>query len=172
MAGDGSLFGFGSAAEAIPYQGFASSVLVDFAGAAETREIAVYQDFDPSGVLTFSGALSHPLIDFTPAPKGSGLFQVGGSLDLKVFTKEIGIGTATFSGSSTVRFISQAGEGTILYDLKGASAITKLHWVYQDFVTSGITTISGIGGTREIQNYGYYGDDKDPGTSGKLTISG
>ena len=172
LAGDGSLFGFGGASEAIPYQGFASSVLVDFAGAAETREIAVYQDFVPSGVLTFSGALSHPLIDFTPAPKGSGLFQVGGSLDLKVFTKEIGIGTATFSGSSTVRFISQAGEGTILYDLKGASAITKLHWVYQDFVTSGITTISGIGGTREIQNYGYYGDDKDPGTSGKLTISG
>ncbi len=178
LAGDGSLFGFGSAAEAIPFQGFASSVLVDIAGEAQTREIANYgyygDDKDPgtSGILTFSGALSHPLIDFTPAPKGSGLFQVGGSLDLKVFTKEIGIGTATFSGSSTVRFISQAGEGTILYDLKGASAITKLHWIYQDFVTSGVTTISGVGGTREIQNYGYYGDDKDPGTSGNITISG
>jgi hypothetical protein len=178
LAGNGSLFGFGSAAEAIPYQGFASSVLVDFAGEAETREIANYgyygDDKDPgtSGILTFSGALSHPLIDFTPAPKGSGLFQVGGSLDLKVFTRESGIGTATFSGSSTVRFISQAGEGTILYDLKGASAITKLHWVYQDFVTSGIVTVSTNADTVLNQNFGYYGDDKDPGTSGKLTISG
>ena len=178
LAGNGSLFGFGSAAEAIPYQGFASSVLVDFAGEAETREIANYgyygDDKDPgtSGILTFSGALSHPLIDFTPAPKGSGLFQVGGSLDLKVFTRESGIGTATFSGSSTVRFISQAGEGTILYDLKGASAITKLHWVYQDFVTSGIVTVSTNADTALNQNFGYYGDDKDPGTSGKLTISG
>ena len=178
LAGDGTLFGFGSAAEAIPYQGFASSVLVDFVGEAETREIANYgyygDDKDPgtSGILTFSGALSHPLIDYTPAPKGSGLFQVGGSLDLKVFTKEIGIGTATFSGASTVRFISQAGEGTILYDLKGASAITKLHWVYQDFVTSGIVTVSTNADTALNQNFGYYGDDKDPGTSGKLTISG
>mgnify|MGYP006253223701 FL=1 len=36
---------------------------------------------------------------------------------------------------------------------------------------SGIATISGIGDTREIQNYGYYGDDKDPGTSGGFTFS-
>ena len=172
LAGNGSLFGFGAAAESIPYQGFASSVLVDFVGEAETREIAVYQDFVPSGVLTFSGALSHPLIDFTPAPKGSGLFTVGGTLDLKVFTREIGSGSATITGGSDVKFISQAGEGTILYDLKGASAITKLHWVYQDFVTSGIATVSGLGGTKEIQNYGYYGDDRDPGTSGIITISG
>ena len=172
LAGNGSLFGFGAAAEAIPYQGFASSVLVDFVGEAETREIAVYQDHVTSGILTFSGALSHPLIDFTPAPKGSGLFTVGGTLDLKVFTREIGSGSATITGGSDVKFISQAGEGTILYDLKGASAITKLHWVYQDFVTSGIATVSGLGGTREIQNYGYYGDDRDPGTSGNITISG
>ena len=65
----------------------------------------------------------------------------------------------------------RSGEGTILYDLKGeASAITKLHWLYSP-TTSGVTTLSGLGDTREIQTYGYYGDDKDPGTSGTFTFS-
>ena len=37
--------------------------------------------------------------------------------------------------------------------------------------TSGITTISGVGITKEIQVFGYYGDDRDPGTSGTFTFS-
>ena len=37
--------------------------------------------------------------------------------------------------------------------------------------TSGQATFSGIGDTRKITVYGYYGDDKDPGTSGTFTFS-
>ena len=44
---------------------------------------------------------------------------------------------------------SRRSEGTVLFDTKGASAFTALNQVY-----------------------GYYGDDKDPGTSGITTISG
>ena len=147
--GSGTFSILNGAAVAVPYQGFASSVLVDFAGAAETREIAVYQGYITSGSLTFAGALAHPLIDYTPAPTGSGLFTVSGSSEIEVWTREIGSGSVTITGGSDVKFISQAGEGTILYDLKGASAETALNQVY-----------------------GYYGDDKDPGTSGLVTISG
>ena len=39
------------------------------------------------------------------------------------------------------------------------------------YIASGITTISGIGSTREIAVYGYYGNDADPGTSGTIFIS-
>jgi len=35
----------------------------------------------------------------------------------------------------------------------------------------GIVTISGDAETRPVQVYGYYGDDRDPGTSGNITIS-
>ena len=169
-SGSGSLFGFGSGAEAIPFQGFASSVLVDIAGEADTRWFAVFQDFIPSGSLTISGELSHPLIDFTPAETGGGFSTFFGSAETATTPREVGVGTFTASGTAIPRFASQAGEGTILYDLKGASAITKLHWLYSP-TASGITTISGIGDTREIQNYGYYGDDRDPGTSGTITVS-
>ncbi len=169
--GSGSLFGFGSGAEAVPYQGFASSVLVDIAGEADTRWFAVFQDFIPSGSLTISGELSHPLIDFTPAETGGGFSTFFGSAEVSTHPQEIGIGTVTVSGTAIPRFASQAGEGTILYDLKGASAITKLHWVYQDFVTSGTLTILGDADESLQHIFGYYGDDKDPGTSGGFTFS-
>jgi hypothetical protein len=38
-------------------------------------------------------------------------------------------------------------------------------------IGSGTISISGIESTREIAVYGYYGDDRDPGTSGQITIS-
>ena len=169
-SGSGSLFGFGSGAEAIPFQGFASSVLVDIAGEADTRWFAVFQDFVTSGSLTFSGDLSHPLIDYTPAETGGGFSTFFGSAETATTPREVGVGTFTASGIAIPRFTSQAGEGTVLFDLKGASAITKLHWLYSP-TTSGVATFSGDGDTALNQVYGYYGDDKDPGTSGTFTIS-
>ena len=168
--GSGSLFGFGSGAEAVPYQGFASSVLSTISGSAETREIAVYQDFVTSGSLTFAGVLAHPLIDFTPATTGGGFSTFFGSAETVTTPREVGVGTFTVSGTAIPRFASQAGEGTVLFDLKGASAITKLHWLYSP-TASGVATISGDADEALNQVYGYYGDDKDPGTSGGFTFS-
>ena len=169
--GSGSLFGFGSGAEAIPFQGFASSLLVDISGEADTRWFAVFQDFITSGSLTISGELSHPLIDFTPAETGGGFSTFFGSAETAYYTERGWcwyIYSIWYCNSKICK--SGLGEGTILYDLKGASAITKLHWLYSP-TTSGVTTLSGLGDTREIQTYGYYGDDKDPGTSGTFTFS-
>ena len=137
----------------------------------------VFQDFVPSGTLTLSGELTHPDIDYTPAYTGIGNVTISGIAEEKADLVEVGSGIATFSGASIVRFTADDLEGTVLFDTKGASALTALNQVYgyygddRDPGTSGITTISGVGITKPIQVYGYYGDDKDPGTSGGFTFS-
>ena len=147
--GSGTLFGLGSGAESITIPSAARAILTDITGAAEYRPIQVFQDFVPSGTLTLSGELTHPDIDYTPAYTGIGNVTISGIAGERAKLPEVGSGTATLSGSAILRFTADSLEGTVLYDLKGASALTELNQVY-----------------------GYYGDDKDPGTSGITTISG
>ena len=175
--GSGTFSILGGAAEATVEPSAARAILTDITGAAETRYFQVFQDFVPSGTFTLSGELTHPEIDFTPAYTGSGITTISGSADEVDLVREIGVGIATFSGASVVRFTADSVEGTVLFDTKGASALTALNQVYgyygddRDPGTSGITTISGVGITKPIQVFGYYGDDKDPGTSGGFTFS-
>ena len=139
----------GGAAEATVEPSAARAILTEIGGAAEYRPIQVFQDFVPSGTLTISGELTHPDIDYTPAYTASGTLNVSGVVgEVDVF-REVVVGIATFSGSAVLRFTADSTEGTVLFDTKGASALTALNQVY-----------------------GYYGDDKDPGTSGTLTIAG
>ena len=147
--GSGTFSVFGGAAESTVEPSAARAILTDITGVAETRYLQVFQDFIPSGTFTISGELTHPDIDFTPAYTGIGNVTISGIADEKGFFREIGVGIATFSGASVVRFTADSVEGTVLFDTKGASALTALNQVY-----------------------GYYGDDKDPGTSGITTISG
>ena len=173
----GTLFGLGSAAESITIPSAARAILTDITGAAETRYLQVFQDFIPSGTFTISGELTHPDIDFTPAYTGIGNVTISGIADITRDITQVGVGTATLSGSATLKFTADSVEGTVLFDTKGASALTALNQVYgyygdlKDPGTSGITTISGVGITKPIQVFGYYGDDKDPGTSGTFTFS-
>jgi len=173
----GTLFGLGSAAESITIPSSARAILTDITGVAETRYLQVFQDFVPSGTFTISGELTHPDIDFTPAYTGLGVATLSGIAKEERNLTEIGIGTVTLSGNAIQKFTADSVEGTVLFDTKGASALTALNQVYgyygdlKDPGTSGIATFSGIAPTREIQTYGYYGDDKDPGTSGTFTFS-
>ena len=175
--GSGTLFGLGSAAEATVEPSAARAILTQISGVAETRYFQVFQDFVPSGTFTISGELTHPDIDYTPAYTGIGNVTISGIAEEKADLVEVGSGIVTFSGASIVRFTADDLEGTVLFDTKGASALTALNQVYgyygddRDPGTSGITTISGVGITKPIQVYGYYGDDKDPGTSGTFTFS-
>ncbi|AGH07727.1 hypothetical protein CYVG_00284 [Cyanophage S-SSM6a] len=175
--GSGTFSILGGAAEATVEPSAARAILTDITGVAETRYFQVFQDFVPSGTFTLSGELTHPDIDFTPAYTGSGITTISGSADEVDLVREIGVGIATFSGAAVVRITSDDLEGTVLFDTKGASALTALNQVYgyygddRDPGTSGITTISGVGITKPIQVFGYYGDDKDPGTSGGFTFS-
>ena len=177
--GSGTFSILGGAAESINSRTICclSAILTDITGVAETRYFQVFQDFVPSGTFTLSGELTHPEIDFTPAYTGSGITTISGSADEVDLVREIGVGIATFSGAVVVRITADDLEGTVLFDTKGASALTALNQVYgyygddRDPGTSGITTISGVGITKPIQVFGYYGDDKDPGTSGGFTFS-
>ena len=173
----GTLFGLGSAAESITIPSAARAILTDITGAAETRYLQVFQDFIPSGTFTISGELTHPDIDFTPAYTGLGVATLSGTALQKFVGTEVASGTVALSGNAILRFAADDLEGTVLFDTKGASAFTALNQVYgyygddKDPGTSGITTISGVGITKPIQVFGYYGDDRDPGTSGTFTFS-
>ena len=179
----GSLFAFASGAESITPVISTFTVLVSIGGESANRPIQVFgyygDDRDPgtSGTISIVGELTHPNIDFTPAVEGAGLFNfTGESTAVYRITAIIIGGTATLSGSADVSFTSGAGEQTQLFRIVGDGE-TTLNSVYgyygddKDPGTSGQATISGIGDTRKIQVFGYYGDDKDPGTSGKLQLS-
>ena len=181
--GTGGISALSGAAESITIPSITRTILFNTSGVALTREIAVYgyygDDKDPgtSGTLTISGELTHPDIDFTPAIGGTGLYQFSGDAIQKFEPKLVGSGTATLSGTATEKFVSGAGEDTILVNV-GGTADTALNSVYgyygddRDPGTSGTLTFSGASENREIAVYGYYGDDRDPGTSGQITISG
>jgi hypothetical protein len=181
--GGGSLFAFASGAESITPVISTFAVLVNVGGESENRQIQVFgyygDDKDPgtSGTISIVGELTHPQIDYTPAPDGSGLFNfTGESTSVYRITAIIIGGTATISGSADVSFTSSAGEETMLFKILG-DADEKPIQVFgyygddKDPGTSGITTVSGVGITKPIQVFGYYGDDRDPGTSGKLQLS-
>ena len=181
--GGGSLFAFASGAESITPVISTFAVLVNVGGESENRQIQVFgyygDDKDPgtSGTISIVGELTHPQIDYTPAPDGSGLFNfTGESTSVYRITAIIIGGTATISGSADVSFTSGAGEETMLFKILG-DADEKPIQVFgyygddRDPGTSGITTVSGVGITKPIQVFGYYGDDRDPGTSGKLQLS-
>ena len=181
--GGGSLFAFASGAESITPVISTFAVLVNVGGESENRQIQVFgyygDDKDPgtSGTISIVGELTHPQIDYTPAPDGSGLFNfTGESTTVYRITAIIIGGTATISGSADVSFTSGAGEETMLFKILG-DADEKPIQVFgyygddRDPGTSGITTVSGVGITKPIQVFGYYGDDRDPGTSGKLQLS-
>ena len=122
--GSGTFSVFGGAAESTVEPSAARAILTEISGVAETRYFQVFQDFVPSGTLTLSGELTHPDIDYTPAYTGIGNYNISGTAGRSHVFREIGVGIATFSGS-IVRFTADDLEGTVLFDTKGASALTK-----------------------------------------------
>ena len=182
IATEGTFSLFSSGAESIVIPSDTTTALFDIEGIADTREIQVYgyygDDRDPgtSGTITIVGELTHPQIDFTPAETGFGDLTFVGESIVKVDLKIVGKGTLPLSGTATEKFVSGAGEDTILFSIDGdgETALNSVYGYYgddKDPGTSGQATFSGIGDTRKITVYGYYGDDKDPGTSGTFTFS-
>jgi hypothetical protein len=129
-------------------------------GIASTREIAVYQDFVPSGLFTISGNLIHPNIDLTPhygieeniGIGTTGIQITGLSTAIEKFIGEPLINTQLFVYSSGL-FISTTD--VVPSDLKatysevGVGTFTfvgeKLESDIDSYDASGIITISGTG---------------------------
>ena len=146
--------------------------------------------------------LVHPFVDLTPhygiekniGIGTTGIQITGSSSALESFTANppentqlfefIGIATAekrvvfnppentqlfNISGIGTQSFVAQTPENTQLFSISG---IGTQSFVAQTPENTQLVEISGIASTKGIAVYGYYGDDRDPGTSGTLTVSG
>jgi hypothetical protein len=115
-----------------------------------------------------------------------------GAAAVEKFAADPPVGTVLFNtgGSAEESFIAQTPEDVVLFVISGeieeplltfdevgvASTITLTGTLVErqtdDYVGSGIATVSGSAETRQIGIFGYYGDDRNPGTSGIITISG
>lgn len=119
-------------------------------GAAATERVT----WDPAeGTVLFNatGTANESIISQTP--EDVALFRfIGSTIDPD--------GDPKFTSSE----VSQGGTISLNGDLVERTTF--------DYFGVGITTISGIASTREVGVYGYYGDDRDPGTSGIITVSG
>lgn len=124
-------------------------------------------DFVGSGSFTLSDSALEAYSAQTP--EDTILFGASGTAIQKATIREVFFGVLTFSGAATnEQFTGDPPEETILFVANGDAHTTRA----RDKVGTGLASLSGIASCREIANYGYYGDDEDPGTSGLLTISG
>ena len=109
---------------------------------------------------------------------GSGSITLSAAKVEKRRRSFVGLGTIRLSGNlvhPNIDFTPHYGReknigiGTIGIQLSGSAFESITPFIPQG---RGLVSFSGIGSTREIANYGYYGDLRTPGTSGKLTIYG
>lgn len=146
-----------------------------------TNDESIY----PFGTINVSETeLVHPEVDYTP--------HYG-------IDRNVGISTFAFKIVGEPRYYSPrypindktpgSGIGTIsIYGFAGTISINpyprgeaNVPFIFFDsanesfsragYSAVGITTLSGSSEDREIQNYGYYGDERNPGTSGVISIS-
>ena len=139
--------------------------------------------------IQISGEIEDPIRTFSHVGLGT-LFTATGAAESITWDPPVGTVLYDFSGTSLEALSAQTPERTVNVVISGvgtdekftarevgvASTITLTGTLVErqtdDYVGSGIATISGAAATREIQNYGYYGDDRDPGTSGIVTVFG
>ena len=115
-----------------------------------------------------------------------------GAAAVEKFAADPPVGTVLFNtgGSAEESFIAQTPEDVVLFVISGeieeplrtfdevgvASTITLTGTLVErqtdDYFGSGITTVSGSAETKQIGVFGYYGDDRNPGTSGIITVFG
>jgi hypothetical protein len=146
--------------------------------------------FKASGLITISDGVTESFTRFVPIAgvstntTGIPTGGIGGTISIfNTFTRYYspiyprnagipgsGIGTIRVNDDKkltiTRAVLPYFGRGTLVLSGSLNESFTPA-----THVGVGIVTVSGIAPTREVQVYGYYGDDKDPGTSGKITIS-
>jgi hypothetical protein len=153
----------GIALESFSAQTPEDTILYTFSGSLVEKNAESYVGFGSFGPV--------PGVGF--APDGDGNlrdaktysnrygFQIGD------FNLGSGIGTIRINGIARTRLaLPYFAQGSIFISDGLAESFSKAN-----YNGSGISTISGISSTREINVYGYYGDDNNPGTSGTIFIS-
>ena len=139
--------------------------------------------------IQISGEIENPTRTFSHVGLGT-LFTAQGAAESITWDPPVGTVLYDFSGTGLEALSAQTPERTVNVVISGvgtdekftarevgvASTITLTGTLVErqtdDYVGSGIATISGAAETRQIGVFGYYGDDRDPGTSGIITVFG
>ena len=139
--------------------------------------------------IQISGEIENPIRTFSHVGLGT-LFTTQGAAESITWDPPVGTVLYDFSGTGLEALSAQTPERTVNVVISGvgtdekftarevgvASTITLTGTLVErqtdDYVGSGIATISGAAETRQIGVFGYYGDDRDPGTSGIITVFG
>jgi len=193
--GNGTLFEIGNGLERTmkPYVSSGTLRISDLSTSAN-REIQVYgyygDDKDPgtSGSLVITNTpLVHPNIDYTPhygieqniGIGTTGIQLSGVSVNYSNVYPGTGGGLPDNAGIGTIR-INDENELTryrpiINQPFFGSGSITVIgngleNYSRTTYLGVGLYEFGGISSNQKVQVYGYYGDDKDPGTSGSLVI--
>ena len=144
------------------------------------------QLFTISGIVTERTTRFIPITGVSTNSNGPSSGGIGGTISIfntvtryysPVYPRNALIGDPG-SGIGTIRLNDDNGltitRAILPYFAKGGITISgslNESFTPATHVGVGIVTISGVAGTRPVQVYGYYGDDRDPGTSGNITIS-
>ena len=213
----------GTAIEKVRFDTPENTQLFDVSGIGSTKEIQVYginpgdhlypqpADFS-GGLITISGELNHPDIDYTPhygIEKNIGIGTTGILFRIGVGTSPDSEGIPRDAETYSNRYpindkVPGTGIGTILFDqirdtakygvLTPYAGLGTFYastgyspqevypyaplgigksWSFtrSTYIASGSLFTPSAAITQEVNVYGYYGDDRDPGTSGLFTIS-
>jgi len=100
----------------------------------------------------------------TDPSSGIGTIRINDDKQLTFYRATLPV---TAKGTIYILGIGTAANG----DLDGVQIGANESFTPATEIATGLFTISGVSSNREIAVYGYYGDDKDPGTSGFIFIS-
>jgi len=167
-----SLSGTALESETDSYVGLGTLILT---GNAETEEVDSYSG---QGIITISGTALESESDVYIGLGTISIFTLNVTRYYSpIYPRNALIGDPG-SGIGTIRLnddsVLTVTRATLPYKAKGGITLSnglKESFNKGNYNSSGIVTLSGIASTREIQVYGYYGDQKNPGTSGKITLN-
>ncbi len=139
--------------------------------------------------IQISGEIENPTRTFSHVGLGT-LFTAIGAAESITWDPPVGTILYDFTGTGRERLSAQTPEETVNIVVSGVGTDEKFTarevgdpgiisitgesvvFVANFYEGTGITTISGVASCREVGVYGYYGDDRDPGTSGIITVRG
>jgi hypothetical protein len=148
-----------------PHYGIEQNIGIGTTGIQFSRGVGYTPDSEgnPRDARTYSNR--YPINDKVPGT-GIGTITFDQTRDLARYSP-----LTPYKGSGLFNIVTGFSPQESYPWLPGPGVGKSWSFTRTTYIASGDISISGIASTREIAVYGYYGDDRDPGTSGQITIS-
>ena len=148
-----------------PHYGIEQNIGIGTTGIQFSRGVGYTPDSEgnPRDARTYSNR--YPINDKVPGV-GIGTITFDQTRDLARYSP-----LTPYKGSGLFNIVTGFSPQESYPWLPGPGVGKSWSFTRTTYIASGDISISGIASTREIAVYGYYGDDRDPGTSGQITIS-